>query len=160
MVLRISAQRLDFQSGQALQTHIEDRLRLNLGQAKVLHQPLTRFLGVLGGADELDDRVKIIHRDHQALQDMLSGLRLLELVLCAAGDDVLLVRNIAADQPQQRQLHGLAVRNGDHVHAESDLQVGHAVEMRQHLLRIDVAFELDHRAHTGAVGFVADVGNA
>ncbi len=55
----------EFHVGQALEPQIENRLRLRFRKAEGLHQAFARFLGGLGGADERDDRVQIVHGDHE-----------------------------------------------------------------------------------------------
>ena len=61
------AQGQNFQPGQALETHVQNGLRLNFRQAEALHQARLGRLGVLAFADELDHFVQIVHGDHQAL---------------------------------------------------------------------------------------------
>ena len=88
---------------------------------------------------------------------MCAGFRLLQVVLRAAGDDVLLMADEVPQHRLQPHLHGLALGDGDHVHAEGDLQVRILVEHFQHLVRVGVLFQLDDGAHSLAVGFVANV---
>ena len=61
------AQGQNFQPGQALETHVQNGLGLDLRQTEALHQARLGRLGVLAFADELDDLVQIVHGDHQAL---------------------------------------------------------------------------------------------
>jgi hypothetical protein len=54
----------------------------------------------------------------------------------------------------------LAVDQRHHVHAEGVLQLGLLVQVVEHHLGHFAALELDHQAHAGLVGLVADVGDA
>jgi hypothetical protein len=63
----------------------------------------------------------------------------------------------ASAQVQQARL---AIDQRHHVHAEGVLQLGLLVQVVQHHLGHFAALELDHHAHAGLVGLVADVRNA
>ena len=52
---------------------------------------------------------------------------------------------------------GLAIDQSHHVHTERILQLGRLVEIVENNLGDFAALEFDHHAHTGLVGFVADV---
>ena len=54
-LLVLLAKRQHLEVGQPLQAHVEDRLRLNLGQPKARYQLLARLFRRLASADELDD---------------------------------------------------------------------------------------------------------
>ena len=156
-VLVLLAQGDDFQIRQPLQAHVQDCLRLRVGQLEALHQAGFRFLRVLRGANQRDDLVEVVHRNHQTLQNVRAGFRLLQVVLRAAGDDVLLMADEVPQHRLQPHQHGFALGDGNHVHAEGDLQVRIFVEHFQHLVRVCVLFQLDNGAHSLAVGFVANV---
>ena len=85
------------------------------------------------------DLVQIVHRDDKPFQYMRAVERLIEVVLRAAGDDVLLMLDKIADHGLQAELTRLAVGDADHVHAEGDLQIGVFIQIGQHLVGIDVA---------------------
>ena len=113
-----------------------------------------------GRADQLDHRVEIVERDQQALEHVGAGLRAAQLVLGPAGDDLALVADVGLDQLLQRERLRDAVDEGDHVDAEGVLHRRVLVELVQHHLgRVAAALELDHQAHPGAVGLVAQVGD-
>ena len=97
------AQGQNFQPGQALETHVQNGLRLDLRQTEALHQARLGRLGVLAFADQLDHFIQIVHGDHQALQNVGTCLGLVQLVLGAGGDDVLPVADVVADHPAQAQ---------------------------------------------------------
>ena len=64
------------------------------------------------------------------------------------------------EQLLQVQQARLAVDQRHHVHAEGVLQLRHLVQVVQHHLGDLAALELDHHAHAGLVGLVAQVGDA
>ena len=123
------------------------------------------FLAVqdaLQAVDELQDVLVLLAQGddfqiRQPLQNVRAGFRLLQVVLRAAGDDVLLMADEVPQHRFQPHLHGLALGDGDHVHAEGDLQVRILVEHFQHFVRVGVLLQLDDGAHSLTVGFVADV---
>ena len=77
-------------AGEPREAELEDRDRLELGEVEPRHQLRPRGLGVAGGADQGDHRVEVVERDQVALQDVGAPLRLAELVLRAARDDLAL----------------------------------------------------------------------
>ena len=88
---------------------------------------------------------------------MGAGLGLLQLIFRTAGNDLLLVFNIAGDQFLEAQQLRLATDDGDHVHAEGDLQVRILVQISQHPQRIHIALQFNDSAHTGPVTLIADI---
>ena len=133
------AQREYLQIRQALQAHIENGLRLQFREGEALHQFIARLAGGLAAADEADDLVEVVHGDDQPFEDVGARLGLLQFVAGAAGDDVLLVADVVADERLEAELHGLAVGDGHHVDAHRHLQIGILVEDVEHFLGIDVA---------------------
>ena len=89
---------------------------------------------------------------------MGAGLGATQLVLGAAGDDLALVADVGLDQLLERQRLRDAVDERNHVDAEGVLHRRVLVELVQHDLgRVAAALQLDHEAHPGAVGLVAQV---
>ena len=96
--------------GQALEAHVEDRLRLLRRELELLDQAGAGAVGVLRCADQLDDRVDVAERDQQAFEDVGAALGALELILGAPGDDLLLVLDVVAHHLAQVQRPRNAVR--------------------------------------------------
>ncbi len=71
---------LALEPGELLQPHVEDRLRLQLAQGEVLHQPLARLGRGAAGADGGDHLVELVERLEDALEDVgpLLGLAQVE----------------------------------------------------------------------------------
>ena len=115
---------------QALEAHVEDRLRLDLVEAQDLgrpcrpsspselpmnfsrrraghrdlgRQPRLGLLRVLGGADDLDDEVEVREREREAAQEVGALLGLLQVELRAPDDDRLAVVDEVPEQVLERQ---------------------------------------------------------
>ena len=94
----LGADFVGLERGQALQAHVEDRLRLLARELEFLDQAVAGGVGVARGADQFDHRVEVVERDQQALEDVGAGLGPAQLVLGAAGDDLALVVDVVLDQ--------------------------------------------------------------
>ncbi len=110
----------------------------------------------------MDDLVDIVLRDEETLQEMLALAGLFEVVLRAAGDDLLLIGEVfvqnVAEGEYPRLL--LVIDQREHIDGEGGLELRLREKAIQNDLRVRVALDLDDNAHTGAVGLVANVGNA
>ena len=145
--------------GEALEAQVEDRLRLDPREAELLDQAVAGGVGIARATDQLDDRVEVVERDEQPLEDVRAGLLLAQLVLRAPHDHVALVVHVVVDDRAQRQRAGHVVDERDHVHAERGLHRRVLVELVQHDLGQGVALELDDEPHAVAVGLVPQVGD-
>ena len=87
-------------------------------------------------------------------------LGLAQLILRAAGDDVLLKIDVMLQRFLQCQRLGLAVDNGKHNHAEGGLHLRVAEQLVEHHLRGGLALYGDHNPHTCAVGMVLHIADA
>ena len=153
-------QALAFQAGQAGQTHVQNRLRLLVGQRKALHELNLRLARVRASADDAHDLVDVVQRDEQALQDVGAGLGLVQVVARPAGDDVLLMLQVVIEHLSEREHLRLAVHQRQHDRAEDVLHLRMLVEVIEHHSGVHVALELDDDAHALAVALVADVADA
>ena len=151
---------LAFQASEALELHVENRLRLNLRQAEVRHQALAGLGGILRAANQRDHRIEVVERDAQTFQDVGPRLCLAQFELGASPHDVAAELDEPLDQLEQRQHARPAIDDGQHDDAERRLQRRVLVEVVEHHLRHLAALEFDHDTHALAVGFVADVGDA
>ena len=120
-LLVLLAQLVGLQRGEAGEAHVEDRLRLLLGELEALDQAGLGRLGVGRAADQLDHRVEVLERDQQPLEDVGAGLGPAQLVLGAADDDLALVADVVLDQLLEAERARHAVDEGDHVDAEGAL---------------------------------------
>ncbi len=67
---------LPFQRSQPAQLHIQDRLRLDFGQAEAGDQPFARGVGIRRLADGVDDLVQVRQRHQQPFQNVRPLARL------------------------------------------------------------------------------------
>ena len=79
---------LAFKTGQALQLHLENGLRLNLREFELGDQAFAGLGSILGRADQLDDGINVIQRLAQPFQNVSACFGLAQLVLSAAADDI------------------------------------------------------------------------
>ena len=145
------------QSGQALEAHIQYGLSLAFGQAEARHQSIAGILWRAAAADQRDDLVDVIERDEQAFQNVAARLCLVQIVLRAPADDILLVLDVVVDHLLERKHLGHAVHQGEHDRTERVLHLRVLVQRIQHDVRIRVPLQLDDDAHALAVGLIADV---
>ena len=68
---------LALKCGEPGEAHVQDRLCLQLAQLELGHQLFARNVNICGGADGLDDGIKVVQRNLQAFQDVRALLRLL-----------------------------------------------------------------------------------
>ena len=155
-----------FESGQALQTHVEYRLSLNFRQSEAVHQLDLRFLAVLCGADQRDDLVDMVQRDAQTFQDMSSGFRLLQIEAGTSRDDFLLILDVFLEDLTQIQDHRLALavfvpHKREHDHTEGFLQLGMLVQLIQDNRIVGILLQVDDDADARfKTRFVSEVGDA
>src|SRR5207302_8542542 len=113
---------LPFEARQPSQLHLEDRLGLRLGEAELLAHPGDeRQLLTLVRTDYLDDLVDVIVRDLEALEDVRSVLRVLEIVLAPPSDDVAAVVDVVLEDLLEREGPRLRVDEREHVEVERRL---------------------------------------
>ncbi len=116
--------------------------------SKLRDQALARFLGVLGGADQLDHRVQIVERLLEPEQKMLALASLAQQVIGAAADHVDAMLDEALQRVEQAHLARLPVDDGQQDHAEADLHLRLLVQVVEHHLGLLAALQLDHDAHS------------
>ena len=75
---------LTLETCQALQLHLEDRLRLDLREFELPNQAFASLRGRLGCANELDDGVDMIQGFRETFQDVRARFRLPQFILCSA----------------------------------------------------------------------------
>ena len=176
---------LALHAGQPLQPQIENGPRLCFGQPVmaiqnlmpgIVDQPDERLdlggwpclfaklvagsLGIGRALDQLDDLVNRCQRHHQASQHMSAIARLAKEMdrppchhfpaeVAECGDHIL-----------QPHLFRTATIHRQHIHREAGLQPCMAIELVQHDIANRVTPDLDNDPHAGAIGLIADVGNA
>ena len=142
---------------QSSQLHLEDRLGLDLADAKAVHQV---FLGVVVAVtDDMDNFVDVVAGNGQTFEDMGTVLRLLQQILGTVDDNIKAEVEIMLEALLEGEDLGLVVDQCQHIDREVLLHLGQLEELVEHDLRIDVLAHLDDNAHTLAVGLITDVGD-
>ena len=145
------------ESGESSQTHVENRLRLTLGQLEPLLQLGRSDLGVLRGSDELDDLVDIVDGDLEALEDVLAIQRPGQIEFGAPHDDDEAMVDVVLKHLAKRQYLRLAVHERQHDDPERGLHLRMLVQTVQHDFRHRITLELDDDPHAVAVRLVTQV---
>ena len=155
-LLQLGLQLLDLEPGELGQPHVENGVALLLAEAEPLAEPGIGLGGVVRPADDLDHLVDVVDGDLEAIQDVLPGLRRVEIELGAPGDDLVPVIDEVLEQ--LLQVHDLrrAIAERQHDHPEGGLHLGVLVELVQHDIGNGVALELDDDPHAVLVGLVVD----
>ena len=178
-------QLLALHAGQTLKTKVENGAGLRFGQtvmpvddlvARIVDQPdegfhlgrgpgpgaqlVARRLGIRGATDQLDDLVDRRQSDHQTGQDMGPFTRLSKKIDRPPGHHFHAEFTKSRDDILEAHLLGPATVHGQHVHREAGLQPRMPKQLVQHHVACRIASHLDDNPHAGAVGFVADIGNA
>ena len=146
-LLELGLQLLDLEAGELRQPHVEDGLGLLLAQLEPLAEPGVGIGHVLRLLDDLDDFVDVVHRDLQAVEDVLPGLGRVEIELGAPNDHLVAVRDESLEQVLQRQDLRGSTDQGKHDHPEGGLHGGVLVELVQDHVGNAVPLELDHDPH-------------
>ena len=163
--LDLLLQLLALEPGELGEAHVEDRLGLDFRQLEAELELRARARRVLGGANDLDDRIDVVDGDLQPLEDVLALLRLVQLELRPTHDHLVAVRHVVGDRrldPHFLRDEALGVRVGDerqHDHAERRLQLRVLVQVLQHHPGDRVALELDNDPQAVAVALVSQVGD-
>ena len=148
------------EAGELAEAHLHDGLRLHVVEAEARHQ---RFLALgdrLRIAQDRDDLVDEVERDHQAVQNVGALLRLFQLVLRAAQHDLALEADVFLQDLLQRQRARLPVDDREHDDAERHLHLRERIQVVQDDLRRSVALDVDDDVHAVAVRMVVDVRDA
>ena len=149
-----------FHSGKPSERHGDDRLRLLVGESEAILQVLPRFRNVGGRAYDLDHLFDIVDCDLVSLEDVLFVERLCEIEFHAAGDDLFLELDVFRKDGFERQHLRLAVHEREHIDRAGILKLRIFIKLIQYDVSVRVAAVLDHDPHSGASGFVADVGQS
>src|SRR5439155_13107356 len=109
---------------EATQPHVDDRLRLTIGELEALLQTLLGRLLVLRLADRLDDGVEVIERDLEALQQMGTIPSTVELIAGATGQHLTAMIDVVLEEGLEVEDKRTAVDQGQRNHAKGRLQGG------------------------------------
>ena len=151
----------NFQTGQTAQRKLADGVRLRIVEAELLHDGgLGLRLTAAAVADGVDDVVHDVHGAGEAFQNVGPLLSLFQVVLGATADDPVLELDIPLQHGLEGHHLGHAAVQRQQDDAHGVLQLGVAVELVQHHLRVGLFLQLDDDPHAVAVGLVVQVADA
>ncbi len=120
------------------------------------HQLALGFSWSGRGLDQRDDLIDVGKRHRKPFQDVAAFARLAQIENRATGNYFAPVAQEGVENLLQIEQAGLAVHQRHHVHPEGILHLRFFVQIVQDDFRDFAALELEHHAHAGLVGFVAD----
>ncbi len=150
---------LDLEPGEAGEAHVENRLRLALGQLEPLPQSLAGRLRIPRLTNDLDHLIDVVDGDLESLEHMLPVLGRAQIVLAAAHHDLVAMLEEVLQHLLQRHDPGHPVHEGQHDHAEGRLHLRVLVQLIQHDIRNGIPLQLDHQPDAIPVGLVPEIGN-
>src|SRR5215471_15200002 len=176
---------LALESGEPLQAHVQNGLRLTLVESQDVrrfsllsagrerradelleaaarhrdfgHQPVLGLFRVLGSADDLDHLVDVGQSESQTTQQMGTLLRLFQVELRAPDDDGFAVIDEVAQQLRQRKDARLVLDDREQDDAEGGLHRRQGVELVEDDLSVLASAKLDHHANALAARFVSQI---
>ncbi len=158
---QFGTQLVDLERREPAKRHVEDGVRLDLGELEPLDQPAAGVGRVGRTADDRHDLVDVVDGDDEAFEDVGTGLGLIEPELRPALDDLHLVVEVVPDHLGDVQRPGNPVDQGDHVVADAVLKWGQLVELVEHHLGNGVLAQVDGQAGANPVRrLVAHLGDA
>ena len=152
--LELGLQLVDLEAGELGEPHVEDRVALLLAEPEPLAQLGVGLGRVVRAADDLDHLVDVVDGDLEALEDVLPGLRGIEVELGPPDDDLVAVLDVVLEQLLEVHHLRRALVERQHDHAEGGLHRGVLVELVQHHVGDRVALEVDDDPHAVLVGLV------
>ncbi|OQC41772.1 MAG: hypothetical protein BWX64_00674 [Acidobacteria bacterium ADurb.Bin051] len=150
---------LPLEAGEALETHLEDRLGLHLREAEDAHQSLAGDRRGLARADRRDHLVEDVERLEQPLDDVRPVLGLAQVEPGPADDHRLAVIEEMDEQLAEGEDPRLVVDDREQDDPERRLHLGELVELVEDDLRDLAALDLEDDPDPFPVALVAQVGD-
>ena len=145
------------ESCQATERHVQDVVRLVLGERERLGHEIRPCLGaVFRAADRGDDLIQHVERAQQSLDDVGALARLAQTELRAPGHDFDLVGDVRRERLGEVHESRHTVDQGEHVDAEARLELGVLEQVVQHDVWVGVASQGDDEARLSARGEIVD----
>ena len=130
------------------------------GRPSLGQQSVFGFLRGRRGANQLNDRIKILNRNSQTNQGMRPVAGLIEFINRPAADNFFAEFDKGADNVFQIQHNRAAVMNSQNVHAETGLQRRIFIQLIQNDIGLKITLQLNNNPDAMAVGLVANLRNA
>ena len=151
---------LPLERRQPLELHLENRLRLDLGELVLRDQALAGFDGCLGRSNQRDDGIDVIERFLEAFQDVRARFRLTQFVLRTTAHHVNAVFDERPQQFEERQDPGLPIDDREIDDAKRRLHWRQLVQIVQDDQTLLAALQLDDDAHALTIALIANVADA
>ena len=148
------------QTCQRTQPHVHDGLCLPVIQPKPLGQAVLCLLHGLAAADDADHLIDVIQGNEQTLQQVISLLRLVQVVLRPSGDHFLLMLQVVGQHFLQVQDFGLVADERNHVDTKGVLHLRVLEELVQDDICVRIVPQLDDNPHAFPVRLIAQVRDA
>ena len=159
-VLVLQTDLVGLQRREPAQLHLQDGVRLDLGEAVAILQLLAGHGCVGCRPDQRDDRIQLIEGQQQTQQDVIPFLGLAKQIAGAAFNRLDPEVEKHLKHLAEREQDRLTVHQRQHVSAEVALQRRQLEQIVQHHLGIGVAAQFHNDAHAIAIALITDVGDA
>ena len=147
------------QAGELSQTHIHDRLSLDVGEAETLAESRLGRLRTFGITYYLDNLVDMVGGDDKSFENMRAILSFLQLELCAANHHFVTVIHECLYKLLEIEQLRTTVYKRHIVNRERRLHRSHLVELVEHNIGVGILTQLDNYSHPLAcIGLVIEVG--
>ena len=160
-LFHLGAQGFDGQSGELVQTHVEDGVDLRHGKFEPGDEGFGRGLAVGGLADDLHHFIDVVQSLEEPFEDVRPGFGLLEFEDGAAEHHVEAVVDEGVQHLDQVHGHGAVVVHHQHGAAHDGLELGVGEDLVEHHSRVGAALHVHHHPGAGPVaGLVLQIGDA
>ncbi len=112
------------------------------------------------GANDIDQLIQILERDQISFEDVRAGFGFIQIKFSAPLDDRQSVFHINTERLLEGKSARLAIHQREQVHAERALHGGAFVQIAQDDLGVGILRHFKDDAHSLAVGFIAQIGQA
>ena len=151
---------VSLQTGQCAKTHIHNCLRLHIVQTEAFCQTVFRFLYRRRGADDTYHLINMINGNQKTLDNVITLLCLVQIILCSSGDHVLLMLQVVGQHVLKTKDLRLSVDQRQHNDTEGILHLRMLEQLIQNNIRIDIMPKLNDNPHSVAVRLIPKIRNA
>ena len=148
------------EAGEALETHFQDRLCLDLRKTETRDQLCSRLIRTLRRFDQRDHFVDILNSAFQAFQDVRSGFGFAKFEHRSANDHVLAMLDECPEHISQVERAWLTLMDRQQINSVVFLKLRELVQAVEKNVGVLALLQLDNNTHSLAIGFIAKIGNS